>query len=168
MDTESSKTVKLLIEEKMVPMSVVLQLVQWKLLPEGFLSRDGEHGTRKRSPDEFVRDLKIAIQEDTSTIRETDLDRIGGFRPVQISTKTRDVDTVFSETTEHFVDRMGRVILPVRYNTELIKTISVDGGPTLDIIRVEPRFEGEQQVAWVCYLADKGETNAEEVVTKDN
>jgi hypothetical protein len=160
MNTETSKTVKLLIEAGMVPQNVVHQLVQWKLLPRSYESLGGESKI-ERSSDEFVSALRDAIQEDTAMIRETEFDRVGGFQTVMISGDS------YTQTGQHFVDRLGRVILPAEYKVEPIKAMAVSDGPPLDVIRTEPRYEGEKQVAWVCYLAER-ETNVEETASKAN
>ena len=144
--------VKLLIQSGVVPENVLQQLISWKLLPESFSSLHGGHPVNLESNwesvEDFVGNLRTALTEEMGTIRETEFDRTGGFKRAALLTQPGGLRMV----EDVFVDRLGRVLLPVRYPFNDAELISLDGGAFREIVRREPRYEGEKQVAWVCYL----------------
>jgi hypothetical protein len=96
-------------------------------------------------------------------IRETELDRTGGFRRAKMRACSSCCDTMHTlPDSEVFVDRLGRVLLPARDPYVHVELISLDGDDFREIVRREPRYEGENQVAWVCYLEpfEDGEPHA--------
>jgi len=107
------------------------------------------------SPDQFVAVLREAIQEEAATIRETDLDSVG---------YSQDVALYFSYGEEPkvtaFIDRLDRVHIPVNAgDAEVLESIALVSdhkgvGTRRAVIRVEPRFEGDNHTTWVCYLED--------------
>lgn len=98
--------------------------------------------------EEFVEGLKKALTEEMGVIRETELDRVGGFKRATLLACPNGVARV----EDVFVDRLGRVLLPARSPFDEAELISLDQEPFREIVRREPRYEGENQVAWVCYL----------------
>jgi hypothetical protein len=98
--------------------------------------------------EDFVKTLRRSLTDEMGTIRETELDRSGGF---QSATLLAEPDGV-ARVEDVFVDRLGRVIFPARDRFEEVELVSLDQGPFREIVRREPRYEGDHQVAWVCYL----------------
>lgn len=105
---------------------------------------------------EFVDGLKRALTEEMGAIRETELDRAGGFKRATLV----DYPGGAASVADVFVDRLGRVLLPVRPPFDGAELVCLDQGPFREIVRREPRYEGEKQVAWVCYL-EEGEPHAD-------
>jgi hypothetical protein len=100
------------------------------------------------SVEDFVHSLKAALTEEMAAIRQTELDTVGGgFRSAVLSPGDGVAQQVF-------VDKLDRVILPV---DEMVKEISTirfeDNGGERSVVQLEPRYEGDKQVAWVVYLA---------------
>lgn len=152
----SKPAVKLMIQSGMVPKNAVEQLINWKLLPPTFSSLHGDSQVSSESEwetvEDFVKSLNLSLTEEMGTIRETELDRSGGFQLATLVEAPEGVARV-----EHvFVDKLGRVIFPVSKKFADVETVSLSQGPFLDIVRREPRYDGDRQVAWVCYLEGKG------------
>lgn len=99
----------------------------------------------------FVDRLKKSLTEEMAIIRETQLDLMGGFRRARLKASSYDMAHTLSDK-EVFVDRLGRVLLPARAPYDDVEFVAIEGGPLQEIVRREPRYEGEKQVAWVCYL----------------
>ena len=163
MSQSTSPAVKLLIQSGMIPENTLQQLINWKLLPGGYSSLHGDKPVSLESKwttvEEFVDRLRAALTEEMGIIRETELDRTGGFRKAQMKACAPCCDTMHTlPDTEVFVDRLGRVLLPARDPYTHVELVSLDGGAFREIVRRESRYEGEKQVAWVCYL--EGDPNA--------
>jgi hypothetical protein len=152
-----SNTVKLMLAGGMVPDNVTQQLIRWKMLPEDFVSPDGSDSLDLGSPEAFIEALRLAISEEAATIRETEFDRIGAFRSA-----TLVMDSGPTPAIDAFVDRLNRVIVPARYDVSRLTAVQLDAGDLQEVVRAEPRYEGDEQVAWVCYLEDY---NAEKTTT---
>ena len=122
------------------------------MLPEDLSSLHGGNPVTLESNWEsvegFVSSLKAALTEEMGAIRETELDRVGGFKRATLLAAPNGVARI----EDVFVDRLGRVLLPARPPFDEAELISTDQGPFREIVRREPRYEGEDQVAWVCYL----------------
>jgi len=100
--------------------------------------------------EEFITSLEKAIQHRAETIRETELDLSGGFERGWIHIAGEE-----SRESDLFVDRFGRVILPGDQLYEGVTGISLLGKDRRKVMRIEPRFNGTQRTAWVCYLEEK-------------
>jgi len=152
MSQKSMPAVTLLIEAGMIPENALQQLVHWKILPQSCSSLYGDSPVNMESKwetvEEFVDSLGKAMTEEMLTLRETELDRSGGF---QTATLLASLDGV-ARVEDIFVDRLGRVIFPAKEKFAEVELVSLDQGPFLEIVRREPRYEGDRQVAWVCYL----------------
>jgi hypothetical protein len=97
----------------------------------------------------FVHNLKAAISEEMSSIRQTELDKIGGGFRSAILAPGEDTPI------QVFVDKLGRVILPADTDIKSLSTIQFDdNGAVRTVVQFEPRYEGDKQVAWVVYLAE--------------
>ena len=156
--------VKLLIQSGVIPENTLRQLISWKLLPETSSSLHGDHPVSLESKwttvEEFVDRLRASLTEEMGIIRETELDRTGGFRRAKLKACSSFCETMHElPDREVFVDRLGRVLLPARDPYAHVELVSLDGNPFQEIVQREPRYEGENQVAWVCYL-DKGDPDA--------
>ncbi len=162
MNQSVSPAVKLLIQSGVVPENVLQQLISWKLLPENFSFLHGDHPVNLESNwesvEDFVGNLKTALTEEMGSIRETEFDRVGGFKRATLLAHPGGIARV----EDVFVDRLGRVLFPVRHPFDEAELVSLDRGPFREIVRREPRYEGENQIAWVCYLepSEDGESHA--------
>ena len=85
------------------------------------------------------------MRHEAETIRETELDRLGGFEIGRLETADENWEASI------FVDRLGRVVLPGESKYENISSVSL-GGKTHKVTRVEPRYQGTRLAAWVYYL----------------
>ena len=149
-NAEVTPAVRLLIQSGILPVNTLQQLKGWRLLPEDCVKSHGsqpvtlesEWGTVK----EFVDSLDAAIKQEASTIRETELDRIGKFVPCQLIIEGEE-----PFRTSVFVDRLGHVILPGELKYEQTKHVHFYD-KLHEVSRVESRYQGERLVAWVCYL----------------
>lgn len=148
------KTVKLVVDAGIVPANALEQLVRWKLLPPELASSTGRSLAEKgwNSVEEFISDLRSAISAEDATVRETELDPIGGFKEVTLISKGGKV------AAEAFVDKLGRVAIPGRYPIERLKAVAIEDGPQQFVVRAEPRYKGEDVTTWVIYLEER-ETN---------
>jgi hypothetical protein len=154
----ASPAVKLMIESGMVPNNLLRQLVGWRLIPEALEQSSGGHPVTLEnewnSVEDFVRGLRSALRSEAATIRETELDRVGGFKDGVLHYA---LDTsCLGEMGELFVDRLGRVILPSHPRYEDVKAVDLDGVKK-QVARIDARYEGEERVAWVLEL--KGDQN---------
>lgn len=104
--------------------------------------------SRWETVEDFVKALRKSLTDEMGIIRETELDRSGGFQAATLLAEPEGIARV----EDVFVDRLGRVIFPARRRFEEIELVSLDQGPFREIVRREPRYEGDCQVAWVCYL----------------
>ena len=122
----------------------------WRLLPEDCVESHGSRPVTLASEwatvKEFVDSLDSAIKQEAATIRETELDRVGKFVPCQLIIGEEE-----AFNTSVFVDRLGRVILPGEAKYEQTVCVRL-GDKAHPVSRVESRYQGEQLVAWVCYL----------------
>ena len=103
----------------------------------------------------FVKDLGEAISQDMTDIRETELDHAGGYEKVVL------LDTEGGrEGIDAFVDRLGRVVIPVVKTNLVIKAVTIgDNINPRKVVRTEIRHLGDRPVAKVLYL-EAEETNA--------
>ena len=158
--SENPSTVKfMMIQSGLVPENVVLQLVNWRLLPEDSARLTGSRPINMEKEwddvESFVKDLRSALDVEAQTIRETELDPDGGYRSVSVQVPSDTQDWV---AVEAFVDRLGRVFLPPRPAFgEAISVIFLDEGnggnsETRKVVRVESRFRGEKVAAYVVYV----------------
>jgi len=149
---DTSPAVRLLIKSGMVPEAVIRQLVSWRVLPEDSVEA---HGTQKitlenewETVDGFLNDLRQAISDEASTIRETILDSPGTFKRAEL---------IFSDGKEEekvFIDRLGRLVLDSEPRYEKLKQVRFDN-KNFVTLKMEPRFQGKIQASWVVYLAEE-------------
>lgn len=92
--------------------------------------------------------LAKKITEEMKTIRETELDRTGGFKGMYVYSDGQE-NPVWAKL---FVDRIGRVIVPTGESHETITHVEFKGKKRRAVIKKEPRFEGQEEVALVLYL----------------
>jgi hypothetical protein len=156
-----SNPVKLMIDGGIVPENVLKQLVRWKLLPEDYASRVGPSEVEFDSPEEFVHALQNAIDEESATIRETNLDQVD---------RAIDVDLFFGPGAElqqvrGSFDLLNRVILSSDVDAENLEQVGYSKDDhsyhRRNVVRIEPRYEGDQHTHWVCYLEDTNVQEAE-------
>lgn len=150
---ELPPAVKLMIQSGMIPESTIRQLINWRLLPEDSekligsqtVSLEGAWATVEK----FVDTLKESLVDEMKTIRETELDRPGGFRDAKLYYSGK----MGKGTCEKvFVDRLDRVVTPVIPKYGKLTAIRFVGGPIRLVVKQEVRFEGDQKVAIVHYL----------------
>lgn len=161
--TQNQSTVKLMmIQSGLIPENVVRQLVNWRLLPADSVGLTGSHPINMEKEwddlESFVKDLKSALDEEAKTIRETELDQVGEYRPVSVRVSS-DSEDWKSEVLDAFVDRLGRVLLPPKSQFENALSITfLDGGnganPIKMVERIETRFRGDKVAAYVVYLEE--------------
>jgi hypothetical protein len=104
----------------------------------------------------FIKDLGEAISQDMTDIRETELDRAGGYEKIIL------LDTAGGRVAiDAFVDRLGRIVIPIQEKPyEIQAVVSANGSTTpRKVVRTEIRHLGDRQVAKVLYLESE-ETNA--------
>lgn len=115
------------------------------------------------SPEEFVSALRQAIDEESATIRETDFDQVD---------RAVNVDLFFGPDSEPQqvrgeLDILDRVVLPAFVDAENLAQVGYEADDHYyyrgDVVRVEPRYEGDQHIHWVCYLEETHAQKAETV-----
>jgi hypothetical protein len=145
--------IKLMIQSGMVPESMIRQLINWRLLPEDSEKLIGNQTVSLEETwetvEQFIDTLKSALVNEMKTIRETELDRPGGFRDAKLYFNNR-VGNVSSEKV--FVDRLDRVVTPAEDKYSVLTAVQLLGGPIRSVLKHESRFEGDQEVAFVHYL----------------
>jgi len=80
--------VTLMIKSGVIPETTIRQLIHWRLLPEGsekligsqIINLEGAWETVEN----FIETLKDALVDEMKSIRETELDRPGGFRDAKL------------------------------------------------------------------------------------
>jgi hypothetical protein len=177
MDQELSPAVKLMIESGIIPKNTVQQMARWRLLPEDSIELSGKDpvALENESPkvEKFVEDLRGALTEEYSTIRQTDLDRPGHFEEVLLVFENprlleQDTPVVVDKngrmtyTQDVFIDRLGRLVLPAKAEYDDLKEVhfmSDNGeGPIIkEGVSREPRYEGTRKSALVVCLGDTNE-----------
>lgn len=105
---------------------------------------------------EFVDDLNEALSEEEQSIRETTLDKSGGFKKAHL----RFADSNLDRVEDIFMDTLGRVVLPPEQEYQELQSVAiieVNGGKqhTQAVVSLETRFEGEHVSAFVIYLEAK-------------
>lgn len=150
--------VKLMIQSGVIPKSAVQQLINWRLLPEDSEKLTGNQVVNLESAwesvEKFIDNLKGALVDEMKTIRETELDRPGGFRDAKLYFNNR-LGKGLSEKV--FVDRLERVVTPAEKKYEKLTAVRFVGGDIRPVLKNEARFEGDQKVAIVHYLEPKEE-----------
>lgn len=158
---ELPPAVRLMIQSGVIPESAVRQLINWRLLPEDSEKLLGNQPINLESAwesvERFIENLKTALVDEMKTIRETELDRPGGFRDAKLYFSHR-VGRGYHEKV--FVDRVERVVTPATEKYEKLTALQFVGGPLRHVIKQESRFEGDQKVAIVHYLEPKEEPYA--------
>jgi hypothetical protein len=106
----------------------------------------------------FVDALRGALSSDMKSIRETELDRTGGFRDARLFFHGRH-GKGFSEKV--FVDRLGRIITPAEKRYQSLTSVKLVGDQLRHVVNQESRYEGKEEVAFVHYLEkDEGDNAA--------
>lgn len=157
---ELPPAVKLMIQSGVIPESAVKQLINWRLLPEDSERLIGSQPVNLEGAwdtvEKFIDTLKEALVDEMKTIRETELDRPGGFRDAKLYFNHR-VGRAVSEKV--FVDWCDRIVTPAEDRWEQLTSVQLVGGPIRQIVKQELRFEGDQKVAIVHYLESQEEPN---------
>ena len=150
MGAETSPAVKIMIKSGLLPENVLQQLVGWRLLPEHLKNSCGGHPepfeNEWSSVEEFLADLRNAHDTEALLVRETELVKAGGYFPATLACQGEDI------CCDVFIDRLGRVVLPGGANVEKITGVSVRGANVQKVLNREPRYRGDQIIAWVLYL----------------
>ncbi len=156
---EISPAVKLMIESGAVPDNTLQQLINWRLLPEGSAESHGERKVTLESEwptvEKFVDDLGKALSQESASIRETSFDTASSIKKAWLIFE--DIQKPASNENI-MLDRLGRVILPGgdEYADVCEITFSeYEGLHRREIVKKEPRFQGKERVAWVCYLNEE-------------
>lgn len=154
---------KLLVEAGIIPKNTLQQLVNWRLLPEDSVESHGVHPIRldasnQKEVQRFVKDLSTAITKDMAEIRETELDHSGSYKRARVEFS----DSRFNcDDCDIFVDRLGRLVLPSKGPWDGITRVLLEGDNTLrNVVKREPRYEGEKVIALVVYLDAEGGNHA--------
>lgn len=154
---------KLLVEAGIIPKNTLQQLTNWHLLPEDYAESHGARPVRldTNKPDEvkqFVHELSTAITKDMAEIRETELDRPGGFRKASLMFTDSKLDT---QDCDVFVDRLGRLVTPGGEPWSLLEKVQLDDDrESRKVIKREQRYEGDKVASLVIYLEAKGGLHA--------
>jgi len=154
---------KMLVEAGIIPKNTLQQLTNWRLLQEDYAESHGAHPVRldTSKPEEvgrFVKELSAAITQDMAEIRETELDRPGGFRKAALKFKDATLDT---DGCDVFVDRLGRLVTPNNEPWTLLEAVQLDDDrQQRKVVKREPRYEGEKIADLVIYLEAKGDLHA--------
>lgn len=145
---------ELLVQSGVIPENTLRQMVQWKSLPEETLQSYGsrqvtlENG--KKEVTQFVSRLQKNLDQESLDIRETE------FSALEYTRVTVHFPSGEKEALDAGLDRLGRIHLPWRAGLETVAYVSHGTGKSR-VLRVEPRYRDQKQVAWVCYLEE--ETN---------
>jgi hypothetical protein len=101
-----------------------------------------------------VKDLGKAITDDMAEIRETELDHPGGYKNIFLEYENE----AYNGDDDVLVDRLGRLVVPNEMPwTSLVRADFRDGVGDRNVIRKEPRYEGDKVVALVVYVESPGE-----------
>lgn len=119
----------------------------------------------------FVDELRTALDDEAKTIRETELDQVGGYQEAALTYPREygippdsetdlvvDKDAQVIESIQVFVDKLGRVILPAKVKYEQLLSVTFldeeNGSEPIvrNVVRVETRFKGKKVSAYVVYL----------------
>jgi len=88
-------------------------------------------------------------------IRETELDRSGGFEKAVLHDSTGGM-TYYTV----FVDRLGRVVLPTDTPpTGEVVSINLNNTHARKVVNIETRYTGDRPVAKVVYLEKEQQAN---------
>jgi hypothetical protein len=156
-------TTNLLVTAGVVPETAVRELAHWKVISEEVAET---YGDAKVSVDTDIDDamklvdsLKAAIDHDAREIRETELTPL---RPCEVvvgmDNKAGMVCPVYVGAAK--VDANGRVYLPLRKGMEGVRFLRfthfdghrISEQVDKEIIKMEPRYQGDKQVSLVAYL----------------
>jgi len=109
------------------------------------------HGTKKvtledeRTAEAFTGDLRETVESDMQEIRETEF---SPTHPISVSVVVDGHSTKVMAA----VDQLGRIHLPYRRQFQSAASIRIGDEPTKRVMKVEPRYQNDNPVAWVCYL----------------
>jgi len=162
--SENPSTVKfMMIQAGLVPENVVQQLVRWRLLPKDSAELTGSRPVsleREWSDVEsFVNELRSALDEEAKTIRETNLDNTGGYRPVSLRLRSQE-ESWRAENVDVFVDQFGRVILPAKERYADVLSITFldeqNGSKSAprNVVQIERRYRDNKVTAFVVYVEE--------------
>ena len=149
-----SKTSELMVEAGIIPKNTLQQLVNWRLIPGDLEESHGKHLVKFDSSNElevhqFVKDLGEALQQDMTSIKETELDQAGGYEKALLMDSHGG--RIYCDV---FVDRLGRVVVPMdKPDRGEITKVAFGANNPRQVIRIETRFLGDRPVAKVIYLA---------------
>jgi hypothetical protein len=148
----------------MIPENILQQLTNWRFLPEDFQSLSGDPISLEQeweTVEEFLGQLQVAISKSSATIRETELDRAGGFQKAILHYE----DELFDSVVEVFVDRLGRIILPASepaYRALRGVTFMNGSESSHEVVKIETRYQGEEEQDLVLYLEAKPKEETDE------
>lgn len=133
-------------------------MVNWRLLPEDSVALAGTREvTIEKGWDtvsEFVDELNEAMSEEDRSIRESVLDKSGGFYRARLEFADHDLDC----EDDVFIDTIGRLVVPPEQKYQELQMVTIleaNGGtaPTpRQVVSMENRYEGEYISAFVIYL----------------
>ena len=158
----TNQSTKLLVEAGIIPKNTLQQLTNWRLLPEDYAESHGAHPVHLDTNDpvevgRFVKDLGTAITKDMAEIRETELDRPGGYHKAHLMFQDPNLDTYGCDV---FVDRLGRLVTPSGEPWTLLDKVQLDDDrDPRKVIKREQRYEGDKVASLVIYLESKGGLN---------
>jgi len=157
----SKETARILVEAGIIPLNTIHQLVKWQLVPEDYIQSYGKRkvsleSNTKEEIDSFTQELSEALTRDMSEIHETELDHSG---------KKEEMILVFGLGTrcasheEVFVDKLGRLVVPMEERWFQLKEVQRDNSPKQSIVRIEKRFSGDKETELVIYLSTEEVSN---------
>jgi len=133
-------------------------MVNWRLLPEDSVALAGTREvTIEKGWDtvrEFVDELNEALSEEDRSIRESVLDKSGGFRKAHLEFADHSLDG----EEDVFVDTIGRLVVPPEQKYQELQRVTIldaNGGipPTpRQVVGLENRYEGQYVSAFVIYI----------------
>ena len=157
MSTEQSKSVRMMIQSGLIPKEALQQMENWRLLPEGSVELAGTREvTIEKGWDtvsEFVEDLNEVLSLEDRSIKETSLDKSGGFKKADLVFADHSLDG----EEDVFVDMLGRLVLPPEQKYQELMSVTLkmsNGGPPVvqQVVNMETRYEGNYVSAFVIYL----------------
>jgi hypothetical protein len=130
------------------------------LLPEESIKSQGELNITLENREDvqsFIKDLHDALEAESVTIRETELDDV---RPDKLADLLFEDGVAAILTEKVYEDEFGRVYVPVgrRFSTSTYLTLSevriLNGGARSwrKVKHIEPRYKGKQLAFYVIYL----------------
>jgi len=96
----------------------------------------------------FTDALSNALTKDMSEIKETELDHPGQVERLHLEFESN------SGFEDVFVDKLGRLIVPNDDKWRYLKSVHRGNGHgSQKVVRIEKRYEGDQETDLVIYLA---------------